>query len=221
MTDIPAPPTPTSSRFGWLRRRFLRLPVWAWIVIVLVIGGAASGGSPSKETSNQTPTEESTPVKATEAPPTEVPPTEVPPTEAPPTTEDPGDRRDIELLLTVGVLREGEARLNLIKAIEDDFILERIDVWTADLGDDDFTFRVEGASGYNSAEYQIEKAWELVSVLGMFWESDGMLRNDVGTIKPSLTVVVDGRAYVAPYELMVRLAERSVTQSEWMSLAEA
>ena len=78
MTDIPAPPTPTSSRFGWLRRRFLRLPVWAWIVIVLVIGGAASGGSPSKETSNQTPTEESTPVKATDAPTTDAPTTQAP-----------------------------------------------------------------------------------------------------------------------------------------------
>ena len=78
MTDIPAPPIPNSSRFGWLRRRFLKLPVWAWIVVVLVIGGAASAGSPSEETSNQTATEESTPVKATEAPTTEAPTTEAP-----------------------------------------------------------------------------------------------------------------------------------------------
>ena len=119
-----------------------------------------------------------------------------------------------------GALREGPQRLNLITAIEDDFILERIDVFTVEL-DDGFVFRVEGASGYGTSEYQIEQAWELVSLFGMFWESDGMLRNDVGTIKPSLTVVVDGRRYIAPYELMVRLAERNVTQAEWMSLAKA
>ena len=78
MSDMPPPPTSNSSRFGWLRRRFLKLPVWAWIVIVLVIGGAASGGSPSKETSNPTPTEESTPVKATDAPTTDAPTTQAP-----------------------------------------------------------------------------------------------------------------------------------------------
>ena len=83
---MPAPPTPNLSRFGWLRRRFLKLPVWAWIVIVLVIGGAASAGSPSEETSNQTATEQSTPVKATDAPTTDVPTTDVPTTDVP-TTE--------------------------------------------------------------------------------------------------------------------------------------
>ena len=93
MSDMPPPPTSNSSRFGWLRRRFLKLPVWAWIVIVLVIGGAASGGSPSKETSNPTPTEESTPVKATDAPTTDAPTTDAPTTDAPttdaPTTDAP------------------------------------------------------------------------------------------------------------------------------------
>jgi hypothetical protein len=57
-------------------------------------------------------------------------------------------------------------------------------------------------------------------LLSTLWKPDGILRNDVGTLKPSLTVVVDGRGYIAPYELMVRLAERNVTQTEWIELAE-
>ena len=74
MTDMPAPPTSNSSRFGWLRRRFLKIPVWAWIVVVLVIGGVASAGSPSERTS--------TPVKTTDAPTTDAPTTDAPTTDA-------------------------------------------------------------------------------------------------------------------------------------------
>jgi hypothetical protein len=70
MSDFPAPPTSNSSRFGWLRRRFLKIPVWAWIVVVLVIGGVASVGSPSEQTSS--------PVKTTDAPTTDAPTTDAP-----------------------------------------------------------------------------------------------------------------------------------------------
>jgi hypothetical protein len=70
MSDFPAPPTSNSSRFGWLRRRILKIPVWAWIVVVLVIGGVASAGSPSEQTSS--------PVKTTDAPTTDAPTTEAP-----------------------------------------------------------------------------------------------------------------------------------------------
>ena len=74
MTDMPAPPTSNSSRFGWLRRRFLKIPVWAWIVVVLVLGGVASAASPSERTS--------TPVKTTDAPSTDAPSTDAPSTDA-------------------------------------------------------------------------------------------------------------------------------------------
>jgi hypothetical protein len=213
----------------WLRRRFLKLPVWAWIVIVLIIGGFSSGSSSDDESTGSA-TEESTPVQETSPPVTETPVTETPVTETPSTTErvtttteNLADQRDIEVLLTAGALREGEQRLNLVNAIEDDFILERVDIFTVDFVDGDssaFIFRVEGASGYSTDEIQIESMWDLVSLLSTFWEPDGILRNDVGTLKPSLTVVVDGRGYIAPYELMVRLAERNVTQTEWIELAE-
>jgi hypothetical protein len=79
MSDFPAPPTSNSSRFGWLRRRILKIPVWAWIVVVLVIGGVASAGSPSEQTSS--------PVKTTDAPTTDAPTTDAPTTEAPEPSE--------------------------------------------------------------------------------------------------------------------------------------
>jgi hypothetical protein len=207
----------------WLRRRFLKLPVWAWILIVLIIGGFSSGSS-SKDESSGSATEESTPVQETSSP--ETPVTETPSTteRVTTTTENLADQRDLELIITAGVLREGEQRLNLVNAIEDDFILERVDIFTVDFVDGDssaFIFRVEGASGYSTDEIQLESMWDLVSLLSTMWEPDGMLRNDIGTIKPSLAVVVDGNRYVAPYDLMVRLAERNVTRDVWMSLAQA
>ena len=221
--DLPASPNPSRSRFMWLRRRFLKLPVWAWILIVLIIGGFSSGSS-SKDESSGSATEESTPVQETSSP--ETPVTETPSTteRVTTTTENLADQRDLELIITAGVLREGEQRLNLVNAIEDDFILERVDIFTVDFVDGDssaFIFRVEGASGYSTDEIQLESMWDLVSLLSTMWEPDGMLRNDIGTIKPSLAVVVDGNRYVAPYDLMVRLAERNVTRDVWMSLAQA
>ena len=223
--DLPAPPNPNKARFMWLRRRFLKLPVWAWILIALIVGGFSSGSS-SKEESSGSATEESTPVQETSSPVTETPATDAPTTtdRVTTTTENPAFQRDLELIITAGVLQEGEQRLNLVNAIEDDFILERVDIFTADFVDGDssaFIFRVEGASGYSTDEIQLESMWDLVSLLSTMWEPDGMLRNDIGRIKPSLAVVVDGYRYVAPYDLMVRLAERNVTQSEWMSLAQA
>lgn len=222
--DLPAPPNPDKARFMWLRRRFLKLPVWAWILIALIVGGFSSGSS-SKDEATGSATEESTPVQETSSPVTETPATDAPTStdRVTTTTENLADQRDLELIITAGVLREGEERLNLVNAIENDFILERVDIFTVDFVDGDstaFIFRVEGASGYNGEEYQIEQMWELVSLLALTWESDGILRNDIGTIKPSLAVVVDGNQYVAPYDLMVRLAERNVTQSEWIELAE-
>jgi hypothetical protein len=222
--DLPAPPNPSKARFMWFRRRFLKLPVWAWILIVLIVGGFSSGSS-SKNESTRSATEESTPVQETSSSVTETPATDAPTTteRVTTTTENLADQRDLEVLLTAGMLREGEERLNLVNAIEDDFILERVDIFTVDFVDGDstaFIFRVEGASGYSTDEIQIESMWDLVSLLSTMWEPDGILRNDVGTLKPSLTVVVDGRGYIAPYELMVRLAERNVTQTEWIELAE-
>jgi hypothetical protein len=112
MSDFPAPPTSNSSRFGWLRRRILKIPVWAWIVVVLVIGGVASAGSPSEQTSS--------PVKTTDAPTTDAPTTDAPTTDAPttdaPTTDAPTTEAP-EPSETIGQENARESAQNYLNAM--------------------------------------------------------------------------------------------------------
>ncbi len=46
MTEVPPPPTlhtnEAGGRLSWARKRFLKLPLWAWITIALILIGAAS-----------------------------------------------------------------------------------------------------------------------------------------------------------------------------------
>lgn len=134
-----------------------------------------------------------------------------------------GDRRDIQVLSAVSAM-EGSTRTTFISAIEDNRVLERVDVFAVDVANGTatstgtVTLRVEGSSGFQTEEFQIQQVWELVSTIALFWESpDGVLRNDEGVIKPGLAVVVDGRSYLASYELMVQLAERRISQADWLS----
>lgn len=82
MSDMPPPPKAIeSSNTSWAKRRFGKLPVWAWIVIALVlIGVASSAGSGGSES------ESDAAAPTTEAPSTDAPATEAPVTEAPTTT---------------------------------------------------------------------------------------------------------------------------------------
>lgn len=43
------PVTPQPPSVAWYRRRWWKLPVWAWIAIAVVVIGAAAGSSPKKE----------------------------------------------------------------------------------------------------------------------------------------------------------------------------
>ena len=77
MSDVPPQEGVTTSKASWAKHRYFKLPVWAWIVIVVAAIGAAtsagSGNGPSDSGST--------------APTTEAPVTEAPVTEAPTTTE--------------------------------------------------------------------------------------------------------------------------------------
>jgi len=211
----PLSPPPTPSRLRWLRQRFPKLPVWAWVIIVLVIIGAAtSAGSSSDDDSDV--------MRGDEAAPTTYAPTT---TEGATTTETPtlsaGDKRDLEILYRYLVFQKGDERINVIEEMEDNFIHMRVDVFTVDVSSEPGAnyLRVEGSSGYQTAEFQIQKVWELVDYLVGLWTSDGFFRNDEGSLKTGLWVVLDGRQYLADYALMVRAAERDVKPYEWLNLA--
>jgi hypothetical protein len=226
MSDIPPPPksheNATSARPRWIKRRFLRLPIWTWAPIVVVaIGGVVSSISSDVEESKEFASVESTPNQVTVAPSTEVSTTTERVTT---TTMNPGDQKDIEILFAATFFNDSSepSRLEIIEEIESSFILERVDVLVVDVADDSpnpFVLRIEGSSGYNGDEYQIDKAWELVDYFSELWLADGPFRNDEGTLKPALAIVVDGRPYFANYDLMVRLAERTITKSEWLDFA--
>lgn len=114
-------------------------------------------------------------------------------------------------------------RLQFIDIIEDNRVLERVDRYEIVLSPPELNTAImvlTGSSGYRTNENQMDKAWELVGLLGAFWEkSDGPLRNVQGTLKPSLDLTVDGNHFVADHDLMVRLADRLVTREEWLTLA--
>ena len=143
------------------------------------------------------------------------------------TTEDVGLSKDVQILVAVSSL-ESTQRDGIIEAIESSSTLERVDVFTVDVTDGtdttqgSVTWRIEGSSGYRTEENQLLQVWELASSLALFWESDdGVLRNDEGTIKPALEIVVDGRRYVASYDSMVALADRRISQAEWLERSKA
>ena len=140
------------------------------------------------------------------------------------TTLSPGDRRDLEIIVYASAL-ETSRRVGIISSIEDTRALERVDVFAVETTDSTstsagtVTLVVEGSSGFSTAAYQIESAWQLATLLSVLWEADGSLffYNDVGSIKPGLRIVVDGRTYVASHDSMVQVAQRKVSQADWLS----
>lgn len=180
--------------------------------------GKSSSSDSSESSNNPPPTNEavetSTP-KTTLATPTTV--------KATTTTIDPGSEGDLGVLFAVAAIEQ--MRSDLISAIESDNILERVDV--SEVGVENGSpgipggviLHVEGSSGFMTDEYQIEHTWELFTQLSFFWETGGTLRNDLGTLKPSFEAVVDGRKFLADYDLMVRVDDRRVTKDEFFALA--
>ena len=187
--------------------------------LIALIGCGESSSSDSSESSNNPlPTSEavetSTP-KTTLATPTTV--------KATTTTIDPGSEGDLGIILAVTAIEQ--TRSDLISAIESDNILERVDVLEVEVVNGapgepgEVILHVEGSSGYSTNEYQLEQTWELFTQLSFFWETGGTLRNDLGTLKPSFEAVVDGRKFLADYDLMVRVDDRRVTKDEFFALA--
>lgn len=183
--------------------------------LVLTLSACGGGDAASEDTEvprTSTPESTSTDPEETDAPTT---------TQEPTTTVDPATQADLTVLITISAIES--TRTDLISAIESDFILERVDVFETRIDNGppaSAVLYVSGSSGYGTAEYQIEKAWELATTLATFWESgDASFRNESGNLKPALEIVVDGRRYYADHDLMVRVADRKVTQQEWLMLA--
>jgi len=136
------------------------------------------------------------------------------------TTVDPTVEADTEVLFYAAVVNTN--RSDFISAIEEDRLLERVDLLDVLVENGQppvVTLVVTGSSGYRTDEGQSDKAWELATSLAVLWEEG--FRNVDGEIKPSLEMVVDGKRYLADYELMVRLEERRVSREDWFLLAES
>ena len=211
----------THHRAGVLRR--------TWVVGLIFAAACSSGddgGASVDELLATAPT--TTTVPATNAPTTVAPTTEATTTVAPTTTAAPSTTRATTTTIqrtttTVNPDDEVIVRLAGIEAtrdrfldiIEDNFVLERVDVFTVDLRTTGAfptaAITLSGTSGYGTPEIQLEQTWKLIGLLAEFWTKDGLLRNDEGSLLVSTDVTVDGRRFVAPYELMVRVAERRVT----------
>lgn len=74
-------------------------------------------------------------------------------------------------------------------------------------------------TGFNGIEYRDEVAWELARLTSIFWETDGGLRNDIGTFKPTLVLTVDTTTYIASYDMMVAVADLNMTSVDWLNFA--
>lgn len=137
------------------------------------------------------------------------------------TTVNPATEADLTVLITISAIES--TRSDLISAIEEDFVLDRVDVFETKVESGppgSAIIYISGTSGYSTDEFQIQKAWELATTMATFWQDDDVsLRNDQGNLKPGLEIVVDGRRFMADHDLMVRVAERRVTQDEWLMLA--
>jgi hypothetical protein len=138
------------------------------------------------------------------------------------TTVDPADEADLNVLIALTAITSDKQKFaDLIK--DSSFSIESVDLIdvvvnngpppTADL-------EIAVTSGYNGIEYRDEIAWTLARNLSIFWESnEGALRNDVGSVKPGLVLTVDTTRYVAPYDLMVQVADLGITSTDWLAAA--
>ena len=135
----------------------------------------------------------------------------------PTTTIDPAIDADLAVLFAGQAVLDPE--INLAGAIESDiFSVESVDL--INFQAEPPTFQLAVTSGYNGIEFRDEVAWEIVGNLGFLWSTDNALfRNDVGTLKTSLELTVDTKRYLAPYDLMVLVADRKVTSTDWLNLA--
>lgn len=186
---------------------------------IMIISAAVVSGACSSEGQSTTTTLSTSTTTSTSQPPI------VTTTERATTTTllSAGDMTDIQVLSAVSAMQSTE-RGTFIEAIESNFVLERVDVFSVDVADGTttspgtVTLRVEGSSGYQTDDNQINQVWELASTLALFWDAtDGLFRNDEGTVKVSLAIVVDGRRYSAPYEVMVQLADRLISRADWLA----
>jgi hypothetical protein len=135
----------------------------------------------------------------------------------PTTTIDPAIDADRAVLFAGQAVLDPE--INLAGAIESDvFSVESVDLinYVAEPS----TFQLAVTSGYNGIEFRDEVAWEIVGNLGFLWSTENdLFRNDIGTVKTGLELTVDTTRYVAPYDLMVLVADRKITSTDWLNLS--
>jgi len=81
------------------------------------------------------------------------------------------------------------------------------------------TLSIAITSGYNGTEYHDEIAWEIVTPLARQHWAAGTPFRGVSGLLPSLTLTVDSSTYHSTYELMVAVADVSITSAHWLASA--
>ena len=62
-----------------------------------------------------------------------------------------------------------------------------------------------------------EVAWGVYFNFAQLWSQGGGFRNDTGSVKPGLVVVVDGIRYAAPMERMVLMYDFAISREEFLA----
>jgi len=233
MTDAQLPPPSAtippaaSPDQPWWKRKYLRLPTWAWItIIVLVIGGIGSATKKDDE-DKQTTASPTVDASTADTDPADTQPAGTEPADTAPettvertttterattTTADPGDIADLTVLLVLGQIRDGEAP-QIVDAFVSDlepFVLDRVDVVTAELGNEGLAnVVIVGTSGYGTEQYQLEAAVDALTVCATLWDTDTF--RDVKNVRPGLDLTVDGRQFLVPYDSIIAVLDRRMT----------
>jgi hypothetical protein len=61
-------------------------------------------------------------------------------------------------------------------------------------------------------------AFSITNIIAFLWEDDEPLRQPDATILPSFSVTVDGTTYTTPFDVMVRVADYTISQTEWLDI---
>jgi len=104
-------------------------------------------------------------------------------------------------------------RLGLVKAIEDSYpiTVERVDRLELDPAIPAYVIDI--TSGYSTASYQDDLAWDLTGDLAVLWEAATLAATPL--FHPGLHLTIDGRGHSCTADFMAQLAERRATRADW------
>jgi hypothetical protein len=189
--------------------------------VALTATACADGEASTAGTSTPAGTVAVTAAPTTVAPTTTIPATTVPPTTAAPTTTvDPAVESDAKTLFT-GVNFTSTQREAFAEAVQASSVsVDSVDVldFTVDEATKTATLVIAVSSGYNGIEYRDEVAWDIVRPLSTFWDRiDGPFRNDAGTIRTGMNLMVDTTNYIVSWDLLNGIADMRVTSTDFLN----